>query len=114
MSAAVVLRYERLSGWHEPPGRLPQVGEYLTGYDPDAHDGRGAASFDNRPDHALRFPDAETAAALVEQPSTVRPTIDGQPNRPLTAFVLMVVRDPLGRAAHEPEPEGTGPEGTDA
>lgn len=71
---------------HEGPN--PTVdGEYLESFDPDAHDGRGDATFTSDKAKAKRFPDMLGALQEWKRQSTVRPIRpDGKANRPLTSF----------------------------
>ena len=74
--------------------KLP-VGAWLESYDPEAHDGRGYATWTMRPRLAMRF---ITLAAAMECYRTIpknKPTReDGRPNRPLTAFTVECVELP--------------------
>ncbi len=63
------------------------IGQYLNGFDPDAHGGGGEASWTRDKEAAMLFPDAGQALAFYRTQSTIKPTrSDGLPNRPLTAF----------------------------
>ena len=65
---------------------------FLETYDPEAHDGRGAATATWDLTKAIRFPDA--TAALVEygrEPGNRPLREDGRPNRPLTAFTITLL-----------------------
>jgi hypothetical protein len=64
-------------------------GQYLEGFDPDAHHGLGEAFWTPDKNKALPFADVREAMELWRKPSTVRPLRpDGKPNRPLTAFTV--------------------------
>ena len=61
----------------------------LASYDPDAHDGGGAATWTDDPDEAMHFEDAMSVLMFWRQQSKVRPLRDdGEPNRPLTTFTV--------------------------
>ncbi len=66
----------------------PQIdGEYLRSFDPEAHDGRGDATFTSDIRQAMVFPDAVAAIKCWQtQPKTRPLRDDGRPNRPLTSF----------------------------
>ena len=69
------------------------VGEYLQSYDPEFMNGEGLATWTKDPNKALWFPTITSAMALANaQPRSkpIRP--DGQPNRPLRAYTLEVMR----------------------
>lgn len=64
-----------------------QLGEYLQAFDPEAHDGRGDATFTPDKSKAKRFKSVEAAHKCWLTQSKTRPLRpDGKPNRPLTAF----------------------------
>jgi hypothetical protein len=70
--------------------RLP-VGSYLASYDADGNDGRGQATWTNNPADAMLFATATEAHACWTEQSRLRPLrSDGQPNRPLTAFSVLL------------------------
>ena len=63
------------------------IGQYLNGYDANAHGGLGEASWTRDRECAMVFADTGEALAFYRAQSTARPTRpDGLPNRPLTAF----------------------------
>lgn len=67
------------------------VGQYVKSFDPDAHGGRGQLVTSPDRADALRFADAAEALAFYQSQSTVVPLRpDLKPNRPLTAFHVMV------------------------
>lgn len=72
------------------------AGQYLAWYDPDLPDARQAmARFTTDPAQAKRFPDAAAALEEWRRVRTVDPVrADGQPNRPLTALTVSIVRAP--------------------
>lgn len=89
-----VIRIAKLVG-HARLGGEKAAGQYVTEYDPDAFGGRGhvAGSLSKR--NALRFASVDEAMRFIQQPSTVRPLrADGEPNRPITAFTLIVEEAP--------------------
>ncbi len=62
-------------------------GEYLKSFDPEAHDGRGDATFTRNLKEAMVFTDAVEAIKTWQSQSKTRPLRDdGRPNRPLTSF----------------------------
>ena len=72
-------------------GKTPD-GEYLAAFDPDAHGGRGAATFTRSLDRAKVFPDFKAAWECIGTRPKKRPTRpDGKPNRPLMAFTLQIL-----------------------
>lgn len=68
----------------------PWCGMWLQAYDPDAHDGFGDALFGPEVELALWFDSFDAAKACWGQQSTVRPLLDGAPNRPLTIVSISV------------------------
>lgn len=70
------------------------IGEWLTFYDPDGGDGEyPTGDIGHSPDSAgaLRFPNKVTAMACVFRRAATVPTRpDGKPNRPLSAFTLVI------------------------
>lgn len=76
------------------------VGLFLKSYDPNAHQGRGFAEWTSDKSEAMQFERPEYAMRFWRQTSTVMPRrADGQPNRPLTAFTVIV--EPLERIEGE-------------
>jgi len=66
---------------------------YLAAFDPEAGEGWGEATFTDAPADAMQF--ADVAAAwryLGTRPASRPDRPDGKPNRPLTAFTMMLVR----------------------
>lgn len=90
-ATVVVIVCEGIAGaGHFTPQML---GQYLEMFDPDAYEGRGAAKWTDQKERALKFPNAGAALEEWRRASTVRPLRpDGQPNRPLTAFSVGIVR----------------------
>jgi hypothetical protein len=71
--------------------RPAPVGQLLQSYDPEAHGGQGTATWTPDPAKALRFATAKAAHEFWNQVSKSRPVrADGQPNRPLTAFTVLI------------------------
>jgi hypothetical protein len=67
------------------------IGQFLKSYDPEAHDGRGSARWTNNLNEALTFSSQVEAARLWRSIPRVRPKrSDGRPNRPLTAFTVLI------------------------
>jgi hypothetical protein len=87
-----VIRFAGLAGIHSGPGAIPEPGQYLVDADPDAHDGRGSATWTTDHHQARLFAHQMEAFNYWRAQSTVRPRRpDGQPNRPLTACSIEVV-----------------------
>jgi hypothetical protein len=64
---------------------------YLEDFYPEFADGRGYANWTDDPAKAMRFPSMAEALDLWRTQSRVRPLRDdGLPNRPLTAYSIMV------------------------
>ncbi len=95
---AVIMRLVQLAD-----GRPnPLDGDYLAWFDLDAHDGLGAFRAARDPAHAMRFIDVAAAFQAMRQQSVVRPLRpDGQPNRPLMSFTVMIEPAPDGAADAE-------------
>jgi hypothetical protein len=65
---------------------------YVISCDVDARGGRGMFILGPHAD-AMRFPDVRAALTYWKRQSTVQPLrADGQPNRPLTAFTVDVLK----------------------
>lgn len=76
----------------EPDCDGPQPGQWLAEYDVEYDDGRGFTRWTRDASQALIFADAAAAFSAwrsISQCHPVRAT-DGQPNRPLTAFTVVV------------------------
>lgn len=70
-------------------------GQYLTDFDPDYSNGIGLTRWTTNRDKAWVYPTKETAIDVVLTQSTVRPLHDdGKPNRPLTAFHVVIEQIP--------------------
>lgn len=68
-------------------------GLYLTGYDPEAHDGRGSCTWGDRED-AIVYPGFKEAFETWRAIPKSRPRRpDGKPNRPLTSFTVTFEQD---------------------
>lgn len=64
---------------------------WVEAYDPDAAGGRGHIGFTRIKDKALTFPSVRDAMDFYTQVSKVLPVRDdGKPNRPLTAYNLVI------------------------
>ena len=69
--------------------RLDGPVEYLTKFDPDAHDGIGEIVTASDKSEAIRYPDFGAAMEAWKTQSAVKPfRPDGEPNRPMTAFSI--------------------------
>ncbi len=72
-------------------GETP-AGEYLERYDPEAHGGRGEATFTRDIERAMVFPDVGAVWRCIRKQPRARPIRpDGKPNRPLMAFTLQIL-----------------------
>lgn len=70
---------------------LAAEGMFLKSYDIDAHDGEGLATFTKHRAEAMHFDTHIEAWKLWKQQSKLKPLReDGKPNRPLTAYSIMV------------------------
>jgi hypothetical protein len=68
-----------------------RVGSYLSSYDADGNEGWGEAIWTGNPADAIVFATAREARACWARQSSLRPTRpDGQPNRPLAAFWVLL------------------------
>lgn len=69
-----------------------ETGLYLREYVPEAHNGRGKATWTKDVDQAMRLPDALEAHRLWTTVPSNHPirSSDGRPNRPLTAFSIVI------------------------
>jgi hypothetical protein len=85
-----VLCFVELVGVHGTDhGPMPEPGQFLRSYDPDANDGYGNAVWTNRLSEALHFDDAIAAYDFYMAQSKVRPLrSDGHANRPLSAYTV--------------------------
>jgi hypothetical protein len=91
-----VIRVVALTGYHLGPGMADPSGLYFADADVEAHSGRGEATFTSDPRQAKRFANAARAMAWwrqVPEAMPVRP--DGEPNRPLTAYTVEILPDPV-------------------
>jgi hypothetical protein len=67
------------------------VGSYLSSYDADGNEGWGEATWTDNPAEAIAFASATEAHACWTEQSRARPIRpDGQPNRPLAAFSVLL------------------------
>lgn len=88
-----VIRVLEVAGAQTMPG--DPAGMYVVDCDVDAHDGRGDAELTDDWVRAKRFANIEEALTFYRRESTVKPLReDGQPNRPLTAYTVEVIRVP--------------------
>jgi hypothetical protein len=63
------------------------AGQYLETFNPNAHDGRGRATWTTTRSRAMQFTDVVEALRTYLQQSSTHPLReDGNPNRPLTAY----------------------------
>lgn len=73
----------------------PAAGPYLEWFSVDAYNGRGADAWTHDVTKAMRFPSVEAATECWKRQSTVTPLrSDGQPNRPLTAYNIIIEKMP--------------------
>ena len=83
-----VIRIYALEGTTGPGG---PVWGYVRFFDPDAHGGRGNLVTTADPARARQFDSAIEAGNFWRQQSKVRPLRpDGKPNRPLTAYSVVI------------------------
>lgn len=72
-------------------GKPPPTGQFLERYDPEAHAGMGEADWTHDVSKAMKFADQEAAWKCWTTIPERRPTRpDGEPNKPLTAFTIVV------------------------
>lgn len=91
-----VIRNLGLAGQVYNPGGPDNTGLFLQAFDPEFRGGRGAAVWTEDPDLAMHFATAEVAWELWRTQSVTMPIrADGQPNRPLTAYTVEVIREEL-------------------
>ena len=77
------------------PWECPETGHYVQAFNPEEHSGRGSFLTTLAIERAAHFPTAVDAFAFWRTQSKVKPyRDDGEPNRPLTAFTVEVVRVP--------------------
>ena len=70
-------------------------GQYLVSFHFDTADGKGFGKFTKSPEKAKRFRDLKEALEFWKRTSKVQPTRpDGEPNRPLTASTVEIVKLP--------------------
>ena len=85
----VMVLHARVTIGHEEAFDPPMM---LEGYSPEAHEGRGHATYGRNPATAMKFAtflDAMELWQSVPRNRPVRP--DGRPNRPLTSFTVEIV-----------------------
>lgn len=76
----------------ETAAKVPP-GAWLAEFDPDANDGRGMCRWSLDVRDAMQFASAVAAMDCYKTPSLVAPIRDdGQPNRPMTAATIEVVK----------------------
>jgi hypothetical protein len=69
-------------------------GQYVRGYTPDGHDGRGDLVLTRHRGQAKRYPSTAAAMSELRRVSATHPTrVDGKPNRPLSAFNVSIEED---------------------
>ncbi len=89
----LVLRYQ---GSAREPAKDAVPPQWIKSFDPEFAEGRGKATFTRDARQALSFPDHESALAFCTQSPRCQPTRpDGAPNRPLTAFHLVIEPRPI-------------------
>jgi hypothetical protein len=91
------------------PDQAPEM--WVSAYDPNAQQGRGYVETVNHISAARRFDDVTAAIEFWRQPSTVAPLRpDGEPNRPLTAWSILLERlDALAELLEPREPGTASP-----
>ena len=79
------------NGWPNFKNKIPDC--YLKFYNPDAFGGRGDSEWTAKKEEALVFATNLEALETWRKTSTVMPIRpDGEPNRPLTAYDISVVK----------------------
>lgn len=74
---------------------IDAVGRYLAAYDPEYAEGYGTASWTDDPSQAMSFVSLAAARDCYQAVPFNRPLRpDGQPNRPLTAASVEIIRYP--------------------
>jgi hypothetical protein len=87
-----VIQYVGLEGMAIDESSRANPGDLLKSYDPEAHDGQGAATFTDKLDEAMTFEDLTEAFRCIFRVPVKRPRRpDGKPNMPLRALTLDVV-----------------------
>jgi hypothetical protein len=77
------------------PFRCEHIGKYLETCDFEAFNGRGYVTFTRDVNKAMKFADKTAAFAYWKTRSKTVPTRpDGKPNRPLTAYHVMIEEEP--------------------
>jgi len=73
----------------------PPVLAYVVSCDCDARGGQGSIRFSKDLADAMRFPDVIEALDYWRKPSPLFPvrSVDGRPNRPLTAYTVVVMEE---------------------
>lgn len=85
-----VLKFEeRVRGWRTTDQGTDPIGKYLVRFEPHAYDGQGAILVSRFVLSAKRFDSPREAVAFWSKPSTTY-NYDGNPVRPLTAFLVSV------------------------
>ena len=88
----VIICIELTGSVDEFSGPIPN-GMMLRRFDPEYAEGRGHAEWTHDPDVAMKFDDQMSALELWKTQSKTRPLRDdGLPNRPLTAYTIVVER----------------------
>jgi hypothetical protein len=101
--SGVVMRCLDTSNPFDAEGAPAPIGKWLRSYDPEAHEGRGAASFTTNLDEAFVFPNAGIAIDAYRAVPMARPfREDGLPNRPLTACTMEFLTVEQAREGAEP------------
>jgi hypothetical protein len=87
---STVIIFQGLAGtlWD---GEAPTPGQYLREYDHEYAGGLGWADWTSDPTKALTFDSPAEALRVWRSQSRTRPVrVDGQPNRPLTAYTVEI------------------------
>jgi hypothetical protein len=81
-------------GGHALGGRMPPVPTYVMECDFEAHNGVGEVIFTQKREEAKHFVDGSAALDFYRtQSKTVPLRPDGKPNRPLTAYHMILLKD---------------------
>ena len=85
-------------GYADPTVPCPYKGKYLQWYDPNGDELKDIGGWTDDPLKAMLFDSAEEALVCWRQVRTVDPVRpDGRPNRPLTAFSVIISQVQLQR-----------------
>lgn len=96
MRGNYVMKFGGLEGTSIAGSELPpaDVEVFLASYDPEANGGQGEMIWTTNREDAMTFESVKDAVALYRSvPKSAPIRLDGKPNRPLTAFTVMIEID---------------------